>query len=372
MEAFGGVAGFVSWLEQRRLVASARGARLLAWGIGLGLFIETNITLLVTGAVCRRLFDRHGESRARLAYLADSTSAPICILIPFNAWGALVLGLLAAQGLEQPLPVFAAAVPLNFYALAAVALAGWSAWSGWAPGAMSRAAVAAGPVEPGGGDGGGRARLLVMPLAVLVAAMPVALWVSGGGSLVRGSGSAAALAAVMAGNGAALALLAAERRARPRQVAAAALRGARDLLPLVAVLDLAMALGGLCDTLGTGRVVAGALAGLAAPAALLPMTFLVSALVAFATGTSWGTFAIMVPIAVPAAQALGLPPAPFVAAALSGGVFGDHASPISDTTVVAALAAGTDVVEHVRTQLPYALSAAAAALAAFALTGLLL
>ena len=96
-----------------------------------------------------------------------------------------------------------------------------------------------------------------------------------------------------------------------------------------------------------------------------------AAVVAFSTGTSWGTFAIMLPIAVPAAQRLGLPLSPFVGAALSGGVFGDHASPISDTTIVSSMAAATDHIDHVRTQLPYALLAAAAALAAFTITGAL-
>jgi Na+/H+ antiporter NhaC len=97
-----------------------------------------------------------------------------------------------------------------------------------------------------------------------------------------------------------------------------------------------------------------------------------AALIAFATGTSWGTFAIMIPIAVPAAQALGLPVAPFLAASLSGGVFGDHASPISDTTIVASLASATDVIDHVRTQLPYALAAGGVAVLAFAVIGALI
>jgi tetracycline resistance efflux pump len=104
----------------------------------------------------------------------------------------------------------------------------------------------------------------------------------------------------------------------------------------------------------------------------VPATFATAALIAFATGTSWGTFAIMVPIAVPAAEALGLPLAPFLAASLSGGIFGDHASPISDTTIVASLASATDVIDHVRTQLPYALTAAAVATLGFAIVGALI
>jgi tetracycline resistance efflux pump len=98
-------------------------------------------------------------------------------------------------------------------------------------------------------------------------------------------------------------------------------------------------------------------AGVLPPVIFLPLVFLVAGGIAFSTGTSWGTFAIMLPIAVPAALALGLPPSPFVAAALSGGIFGDHSSPISDTTIISSMAAATDHIDHVRTQLPYALMA---------------
>jgi tetracycline resistance efflux pump len=373
LEAFGGVSGFVAFLDRRRFVASARGARLLALGIGVVLFIETNITLLVTGAVCRPLFDRHGESRERLAYLADSTSAPVCILIPFNAWGALVLGLLGAQGLGNPIAVFAAAVPLNFYALAAVLLAAFAAWTGWAPGPMGRArpltpqAIAAGTEKEAG-----HAIDMLLPLLVLLLAMPAGLWITGDGVLTAGSGSTSALWAVLLGNFTAAGLVLLRRRHGLAAVMREFNRGMESFLGMVTILVLAMALGQVCDSLGTGVYITGLLQGVGSPVVLLPLTYLVGALVAFSTGTSWGTFAIMIPIAMAAASGLGLPPAPFLAAVLSGGIFGDHASPISDTTVVASLAAGSGVIEHVRTQLPYALLAGAVALLAFAVTGLFL
>jgi tetracycline resistance efflux pump len=108
------------------------------------------------------------------------------------------------------------------------------------------------------------------------------------------------------------------------------------------------------------------------PAVFLPLLFWVAAFIAFSTGTSWGTFAIMLPIAVPAAMTMGLPLAPFVAASLSGGIFGDHASPISDTTIISSMAAATDHIDHVRTQLPYAMAAGLAATVAFAIAGALI
>jgi Na+/H+ antiporter NhaC len=385
IEASGGVRGFVQWIEEKKLVRSPRGAAMLAWVLGIVVFIESNITLLVTGAVCRPLFDRYGTAREKLAYLADSTSAPVCILLPFNAWGAMVLGILGGIGIASPTSLFIESIPLNLYALAAALLAGLTAWRGWNLGPMrtAQARVGSGATEHHNLDeelmstrlsreAPPRARNMVLPILVLILAMPTGLYVTGDGSLADGSGSTSALWAILAANGAAAALILMQRLASIDETVQLGIRGCESLLGLVLVLLLAMALGGVCQQLGTGPYVAASVRGLDTPALLLPAAFWVSAAVAFATGTSWGTFAIMIPITVPAAQSLGLPPAPFLAAALSGGVFGDHTSPISDTTIVASLASATDVVEHVRTQLPYALIAGGVATLGFAIMGAVL
>ena len=386
VEASGGVEGFVRWLESRRLVRSARGAGVLAWLIGLTIFIESNITLLVTGAVCRPLFDRHGAAREKLAYVADSTSAPICILIPFNAWGALVLGILGGLSVGNPLSVFLHAIPLNLYAIAAVSLSGFTAWRGLNLGPMKQAEARAAEgivLSPDGEvsvdealfkvrlarDVPPRAINMIIPIVTMVLMMPVALYITGNGVLGLGSGSTSALWAVIAGNMAAWVLMLAQRFSSVDELVRLGLKGVEALLGLVLILLLAITLGDVCVRLGTGPFVAEMVRGIAEPVLLVPATFLTAALIAFSTGTSWGTFAIMIPIAVPAAEALGLPLAPFLAASLSGGIFGDHASPISDTTIVASLASATDVIDHVRTQLPYALIAAAVATLGFALVG---
>jgi Na+/H+ antiporter NhaC len=386
VEASGGVRGFVDWIERRGLVTSGRGARVLAFLVGVVIFIESNITVLVAGSVSRPLFDRHRHSREMLAYLIDSTSAAICVLIPLNAWGAYVLALLADQGVEEPLRLFITAIPQNLYALAAVALAAFVAVTGWAVGPMRRA-------EHRADDGllfdEGAAPLLdedalvpppttaipprplnmLLPLGVMVATMPLGLWITGGGDLLAGSGSTSVLWAVLAGLATAWVLMLAQGGLDVDELTKTGLRGGGGMLGMALVLLLALALGGVARELGTGVYVAQVVAGLLPPAALLPLVFLTGAFIAFSTGTSWGTFAIMIPIAVPAAAALGLPAAPFLAAALSGGIFGDHASPISDTTIVSSLAAATDHIAHVRTQLPYALLAASVAIAGFAAIG---
>jgi Na+/H+ antiporter NhaC len=386
VQASGGVEGFVRWLEGRNLVRDARGAGMLAWVIGIAIFIESNITLLVTGAVCRPLFDRYGAAREKLAYIADSTSAPICILIPFNAWGALVLGILGGLAVDEPLAVFVRSIPVNFYAIAAVALAGFTAWKGLNLGPMKKAEARAAQgivLSPEGelsvDEAAFEVRLsrevppravnMVVPMVAMVAMMPIGLFITGNGVLGQGSGSTSALWAVIAGNLTACVLMAVQRFASLDELVRLGLKGIEALLGLVLILLLAITLGNVCVRLGTGPYVAEVVRNIAWPVLLVPATFITSALIAFATGTSWGTFAIMIPIAVPAAQALGLPLAPFLAASLSGGVFGDHASPISDTTIVSSLASATDVIDHVRTQIPYALIAGGVAILGFAVVG---
>jgi len=389
VESSGGVRGFVQRLEERSLVDSPRRARLLPFLTGVVIFIESNITVLVAGAIGRPLFDRFRVSREKLAYLIDSTSAPICILIPFNAWGAYVLGLLGQLGVEQPFAVLITSLPLNFYALLAVLLAGATAAFDWNIGPMRRAEArtqegkllwddavplvdpdviappAETPLPP-------RARNMLLPIAALVLTMPIGLLITGDGDIRAGSGSTSVLWAVLTALALAWAMLLVQRGYSVDGLTRIALKGAGGLMSLAFVLLLALALAAVANALGAGPWVADVSTRLIPARALLPLTFLIAAFIAFSTGTSWGTFAIMLAIAVPAAQSLSLPIAPFVAASLSGGIFGDHASPISDTTIIASMAAATDHIDHVRTQLPYALVAAAGATVLFAVAGLLL
>jgi tetracycline resistance efflux pump len=386
VETYGGVRGFVRWLERRRWVDSARKAQFLAWGTGLVIFIESNITVLVAGSVARPLFDRFRSAREKLAYIIDSTSAPICILIPLNAWGAYNLGILTELGVEDPLGVFIGSIPFNFYAIFAVFLSlavivwgidvgpmrkaeartrsGDVLWPDAQP-LMDEQLLAGEPsdrIPP-------RAMNMILPIAVMVLMMPIGLIITGDGDLRAGSGSTSVLWAVLSGLATAWILILAQRGATVDELTRTALKGASGLVPLALILQLALALGAATVEMGTGVWVASVTADRLAPVVFLPLIFLVSAGIAFSTGTSWGTFAIMLPIAVPAAISLGLPASPFVAAALSGGIFGDHASPISDTTIIASMASATDHIDHVRTQLPYAALAGALATVAFAVAG---
>ncbi len=387
IEHSGGVRGFVHYLESRRWVHNGRRAQWLAWGTGLVIFVESSITLLVAGSVSRPLFDRYHVSREKLAYLIDATSAPVCVMIPLNAWGAFILSLLASTGIDDPLPTFIAAVPLNLYAISAIALAAivvWKSvdigpmkkaeertrggdllWPGAIPlvdvsGEMERAEDAVHPPS---------AWLMGLPIIAMVFMMPLALLITGDGNMIRGSGSVSVLWSVSFGIVVAWALTFARTSSTIADLMRVFFKGAGDLLPIATILLLALALGDIAQALGTGPYVANAVSGNVPGVLLAPLVFLVSAFIAFSVGSSWGTFAIMIPIAVPIATTLGLPVPLLLAAALSGGIFGDHASPISDTTVLASMASASDHIDHVRTQLPYALVAAAIAAAGFLLLG---
>lgn len=385
----GGVRGFVNWVTGKGLVRSARGAQALALILGLGIFVESSITCLVSGAAARPLFDRFRLSREKLAYLTDSTSAPVCILIPMNGWGALVIGVLGTLGVEGAVGTLVASIPFNFYALAALGLAFWFGLSGRDFGPMARAqrrARETGQVlregarplvadevlatEPAAGTAH-RARNLAIPLAVMLAMIFVGLFVTGDGDLLAGSGGVSVLWAVLAATACAVALGLAQRAVGLSESVDLVLRGAAGMVPVVTVLLLAFAISGVARDLGTGVFLAGLAEGTLPAWAAPAVFFCAAAAMAFSTGTSWGTFAIMLPLAMPSVAVLGLDAPLVVGAVLSGGIFGDHCSPISDTTIIASMASGSDLVDHVNTQLPYALLGGGAAVAAFLAAGLL-
>ena len=389
MESSGGVRGFILWLESRRWADSPRRAQFMAWGIGIVIFVESNITLLVAGAVSRPLFDRLRISREKLAYLIDSTSAPICILIPFNAWGAFNLALIANTGESDALGVFFMAIPLNLYAITAVALAAFSIVSKRDIGPMVAAEKRtrdgellwpnASPmvdpsllVQESDSTTTPRAMNMILPVVTMVLALPLGLLITGDGDIKAGSGSTSVLWAVMCALLVSWICVLSVRSHSVTQLTDIFFKGVGGLVPVAVILLLSMALGSIASALQGGQYLAGVIGGSTPPALLLPILFLTAGAIAFAIGSSWGTFAIMIPIALPIAVALGFPSAPFLAAVLSGAIFGDHASPISDTTIVASMAAATDHIDHVRTQLPYALLAGAISAVGFAIMGVVI
>jgi Na+/H+ antiporter NhaC len=372
IEKSGGVSGFVKFLENRKWVHTKLRAQMLAWFTGIVIFIESNITLLVAGSVSRPLFDRYRISREKLAYLIDATSAPVCVMVPLNAWTAVIIGLVASTGVDNAFEIFIRSIPYNLYAITAIILALFFIIKQIDIGPM-RAAEARtqngqitwqeNPVEAEvtnkEEDSASQkdAIFMIAPILTMTFAMPAGLFLTGAGDIMKGSGSTAIFWSICAALFVCWCMLLSKKKANVNDLMKLFMEGAGNLLPIACILLMALALGDIAKLLGTGPYVAG-VAGANVPVIFLaPLVFLVSGFIAFSVGSSWGTFAIMIPIAMSIATTLDLSTSLMLGAALSGGIFGDHASPISDTTVVASMAAGTDHIEHVRTQLPYALIA---------------
>ena len=210
---------------------------------------------------------------------------------------------------------------------------------------------------------------MLIPVVVMVVSMPIVLLVTGKGNLMDGSGSMAVLWAVILGLLAGAVAYRAQGILSVKEITDIFMKGVGGLIPVAALMMLAFSIGDTCDALGTGPFVAQAAEATLPPGVIPAILFIISGFIAFSTGTSWGTFAIMIPIAVPMIQIIGLHPGLLLAAVLGGGVFGDHCSPISDTTIISSMAAATDHIDHVRTQLPYALLAGTAALVLYLLFG---
>ena len=383
----GGMKGFINWVVGKGLVRTRKSAGLLAWFLGFIIFIEANICVLVSGAVARPIFDKLKISREKLSYILDSTSAPKCILIPLNAWGAFVIGLLVIQGVENPVRVLISSMPFNFYAIFALLIVLIVVVTEKDFGPMKKAEhrvrvenkllrdgaeplISAEVVQMEAKEGiPPRALNMILPVVTMVVMMPVVLLITGKGNLMEGSGSASVLWAVIAGLAVGAVAYRAQGIMKVKEITDIFMKGVGGLIPLASLMILAFAIGDICDALGTGPFVAQAAKSTLNPGIIPTVIFLVSCFIAFSTGTSWGTFAIMIPIAVPMINIIGLHPGLIIAAVLGGGVFGDHCSPISDTTIISSMASATDHIDHVRTQLPYALTAAGFSLLLFIIFG---
>jgi len=381
----GGVQGFINrllgWLEKSADKANNRGQRkrveLMALFTGLVLFIESNISILTVGTLYRPVFDKLTIPREKLGYIADSSSAPSCILLPFNAWGAFITGLLMAQGLDNAFGELLKATLFNFYPMLVIATLIFVIISGRDIGEMKTAEargtlLRAGAVPMINEDASSvpmkegvtpRARNMIIPIAAMVLLMPTFLimtgWSDGGGSafkaLQSGSGSKSVLYATSFACALAMLMYKVSGKLGIRESFDLSLKGMSGMVPLAILMVLAFAIGSLCRELGTGVYVAETAKGFISPALVPALIFLVACFVAFSTGTSWGTFAIMIAIAVPLAQGMNTNVSLAIAAALGGGVFGDHCSPTSDTSIITSMATANDHIDHIRTQLPYAL-----------------
>lgn len=388
-QANGGVQGFIDVIQKKKVVTGRKRASVFAYFVGVAVFIESSISCLVTGTIFHPIFEKFKISREKLAYLCDTTSSPVCILIPLNAWGAYVISLLEKENIKEPVTVFVSTIPLNFYAILSALFAGFIAFSFKDFGAMKKAEVRSKDFGKTIADGAvpmiaedvsstkpkkgvpHKAINMILPIVLMIVMMPVSLFITGNGDLTAGSGSTSVLWSVLSAIVIAGIISIVQKILNLREVMEFTLKGIAGLVPLAILMVLAFSIGDTCRTLGTGEYVASVSKEFIHPGIIAPIIFITSAFIAFSTGTSWGTFAIMIPIAVPTAMFMDASLPLSIAAVLSGSVFGDHCSPISDTTIVSSMASACDHVDHVRTQIPYAISMAIAAAALFLIAGII-
>lgn len=372
LERANAFAAMVSWLSRTGLAGGPKRAGFVTALSGVIIFVETNVSLLATGLLGRRLFDRTGLSRARLAYVIDSTCAPVSVLVLLNGWGAFVLGLLAANDVDAPLGVLVESVPLNAYALLTLAIVLLVVLTNRSIGPMREldARVADVPEADGSETQDGSLLAFVLPMLILVGGSIGFMAWTGNGNILAGSGSRSILWAVCIATAVAFIILW-MRRQPAGELIDAGFKGMGDLLPAVSIIFMALALGDSLRALGTGAFIAQLASTMPYDWAIPAILFIAASVTSFTTGTSWGTYGILVPLAIPLAVGAGVPLPLVLAAVLGGGVFGDHCSPISDTTIIASLASGCDHIEHVRTQLPYALIAGGGAILFYLAAGLL-
>lgn len=359
----GGVDGFVAYLSQKQqAIDSPKGALLLAYFLGVIIFIESSITALVAGTVAKPLCDKNGVSREKLAFVCDSTSAPICSLIPFNAWGALLLGLIVTAINDKVIEgdgvaLLIESILYNFYSIIVVLMVLLVILFNINIGPMrDTKAVKLELEQPKDTTMHRSPWVMVLPMVVLIAMVPLSLYYTGNGDILKGSGSTSVFYAVVFTLFFIYGYYILNGYMKHKAYFSALYEGIADMIPIVLILLLAFLIGNIIKELGTANYIAQEMKEANIASFLLPLfVFWVASLTSFSTGTSWGTFSIMMPIALGLGATFDLSIPLMIGAVISGGIFGDHVSPISDTTIISSMASGCDHISHVRTQMPYAL-----------------
>ncbi|MCI5993610.1 MAG: Na+/H+ antiporter NhaC family protein [Clostridiales bacterium] len=399
MNRAGGSAAFGRWAAAH--VKTRVGAQLATIALGVLIFIDDYFNCLTVGSVMRPLTDRHGICRTKLAYLIDATAAPVCIIAPISSWAAAVSGFVdGANGLQ----LFISAIPYNFYAILTIVMMVTLAVGKFEYGPMRLAEMSehlnenerlrqAGAADADTGKENqvsprGSVIHLVLPIVVLIGCCIVGMIYSGGfftagedgylNFIVAFSNSDASVG-LMFGSFAALVFTIVfyllTRVLNFHDCMASIPEGFKSMVPAILILTFAWTLKAMTDSLGAKEYVAGIVDSVAHNGALMSLlpalVFLVGCGLSFATGTSWGTFGILIPIVVDVFNSnLGNELMIIaISACMAGAVCGDHCSPISDTTIMASAGAQCEHISHVSTQLPYALTVAAVSLVCYILAG---
>ena len=376
MNKAGGSAAFGRWATSK--IKTRVGAQCATIALGILIFIDDYFNCLTVGSVMRPVTDKHNISRAKLAYIIDATAAPVCIIAPISSWAAAVAGFANAAGAENGIALFIEAIPYNFYALLTILMMFFLAFTNVDYGPMAvheKNATEKGDLFTSGGEdfdqvkeeisSNGKVMDLVLPVLVLI--------VSAIGAMIYTGflGGATDIVTAFSGCDAETSLIFATMVTvffmmilyLPRKVVTfkgfmdSFVEGFKMMIPAIAILIFAWSLKGMGDALEISTFVKNIVGSNTSASVILPaILFVVAVFLSFSTGTSWGTFAILVPIAIamfPGSENLQMMIIS-VSAVLAGAVCGDHISPISDTTVMSSAGAQSNHINHVTTQMQYA------------------
>ena len=395
----GGSRAYGQWAAQK--LKNAKSASLATAFLGIIIFIDDYFNCLTVGTVMKPITDKYNISREKLAYLIDATAAPICIIAPISSWAASVISYYPTQTGITGMQAFVSSVPMNLYALLTLFMIIWLSLrpqSDYGPMARAQLRAEKGQLQPPGSEemtdelakmavsDKGKVLDLIIPVLCLVVFSILAMLFYGGfldmegslgGRIFEAFGETdAGLALALGGF---ISLVAAFFIFVPRKLMGLAeffssvTAGVKSMVPALIILALAWTISGVCrDLLSTGPYVAGIVESSNLPVLLIPaIMFVIAAGLSFATGTSWGTFGILIPITITVCDIV----APWLSitslsAVLAGSVFGDHCSPISDTTILSSTGAQCRHIDHVSTQIPYALTVAGVCVLGYIIAGL--
>lgn len=383
----GGSAAYGEWAKQK--IKSRKGAQLATFALGIFIFIDDYFNCLTVGNVMRPVTDSHKVSRAKLAYLVDSTAAPICMIAPISSWAAAVTGVAGFAGLT----LFVKAIPFNFYSLLTLVTVfviivldiDFGPMRLHEENAIRNNDLHSTDDRPGADDyekalsGEGKVIDLLLPIAVLICFCVIGMIYTGGffsgESFVDAFAESDASLGLTLGSFISLVFTVIYFLCRKvlsfQECMSSIPAGFKAMVPAILILTFAWTLSTMTGLLGGAEYVAGLVEGSAgALKSFLPaIIFLVAIGLSFSTGTSWGTFGILIPIVVGVFEASDPMLVISVSACLAGAVCGDHCSPISDTTIMSSAGAGSNHINHVSTQLPYALLVAAVSFVTYIVAG---
>ena len=387
IEKSGGVEGFTEvMLKKRALIKTKRGANIFTWLLGIIIFTSGSLSCMVTGSVSRPFNDALKVPHEKSAFIVHATSTPWCVLFPLSGWLAALAGYLTSGGVpeNEAISVLLRSIPLNFYCILAVfgtlAVSLFGINIGPMRKAEERADKTGALDNPGRGGtlteettspSKAKPRVLnmLLPMGVLIATILAVLTITGKGNPTQGAGMQSLLWGCILAVVTICILCVAQKLFSVDEVINEMFKGMGTMLPVAGILLFGFTMGNLVKDLDTGNYLTSVFMGVLSPALLPALSFLLCMLLSFATGTSMGTMAIMSVICLPMAISMGIS-IPLVAGAVFGGsIFGDHSSPISDTTIMSCATTGCDIIDHVKTQMPYVLIFAAISLVLYVVLG---